>query len=144
MVSSASAAKQLVSSATCSFNSYGEQINSHCVQKTAKAKKLSPSLREIQTHKRLQRTLCIMTKTQSANFRGNPLYQATKRHLTVKRRKTVKNASSHCCFRFFFFFFYCVKAWLYPRLFTQLLGSHRIVCGIGKRVLSKKANKQGV
>ena len=35
----------------------------------------------IQTHKRFKRTLFIRTKTQSANFRGNPLYQATKRHL---------------------------------------------------------------
>ena len=34
-------------------------------------------------------TIFISTKTQSPNFQGsNPLYQATKRHITVK---TVKN-----------------------------------------------------
>ena len=32
-----------------------------------------------------------MTDTQFANFRGNPLCQATKRHLTVKWLKTMKN-----------------------------------------------------
>ena len=37
---------------------------------------------EIQTYKRFKRTLFIRTKTQSANFGGIPLYQATKRHLT--------------------------------------------------------------
>ena len=35
---------------------------------------------KIQTHKRFKRTLFIKTKTQSANFWGNPLCQATKRH----------------------------------------------------------------
>ena len=36
----------------------------------------------IQTHKRFKRTLVYyVTDTQSANFRGNPLCQATKRHL---------------------------------------------------------------
>ena len=34
------------------------------------------------------KTLFIGTKTQSENFRDNPLCQATKRHLTVKRRKS--------------------------------------------------------
>ena len=48
---------------------------------------VSPSENKIQTHKRLKKTLkrlkgmlCIGTK-QHANFRGNPLHQATKRHL---------------------------------------------------------------
>ena len=36
---------------------------------------------KIQTHERFNRTLFIRTKTQSANFRGNPLRQATKRYL---------------------------------------------------------------
>ena len=31
-----------------------------------------------QTHKRFRRTLFIRTKTQSADFQGNPLCQATK------------------------------------------------------------------
>ena len=35
-----------------------------------------------QTHKRFKRTLFIKTETQSANFRGNPRCQATKRHLS--------------------------------------------------------------
>ena len=34
-----------------------------------------------QHKKRSRRTLFIKTKTQSANLRGNPLYDATKRHL---------------------------------------------------------------
>ena len=38
-------------------------------------------LKSIQTHERLERMLFIRTKTQHANFRGNPIYQATKRHL---------------------------------------------------------------
>ena len=41
----------------------------------------SLSFDRIQTHKRLRRTLFIRTKTQSANVPGNPLCQATKRHL---------------------------------------------------------------
>ena len=35
----------------------------------------------IQTHKRFKRTLFIRTKTQSANFRGNPVCQATEQRL---------------------------------------------------------------
>ena len=35
----------------------------------------------IKTRKRFKRTLFIRTKHQHANFRGNSLYQATKRHL---------------------------------------------------------------
>ena len=47
---------------------------------------------KIQTYKRFKRTLIYYdTDTQSANVRGNPLCQATKRHLTVKRLKTMKN-----------------------------------------------------
>ena len=41
-------------------------------------------------NKRFKRTLFIRTKTQSANFRGNPLWQATKRHLTFNRWKRWK------------------------------------------------------
>ena len=37
--------------------------------------------RTLQTHKRFQRTLFVKTKTQSADFQGNSLYQATKWHL---------------------------------------------------------------
>ena len=45
-----------------------------------------------QTHKSFERTLIYQdTSTRSANFRGNPLCQATKRHLTVKWLKTMKN-----------------------------------------------------
>ena len=36
---------------------------------------------KIQTHKRFKRTLCIRTKHDMWIFGGNPLYQATKRHL---------------------------------------------------------------
>ena len=36
---------------------------------------------KIQRHKSFKRTLFIKTKTQSANVRGDPLYQATKRNL---------------------------------------------------------------
>ena len=39
---------------------------------------------KIQTHKRFKITLFIRSQTQYANLRGNPLYQATKRHL-IKR-----------------------------------------------------------
>ena len=40
--------------------------------------------------KRFKRTLIYFnTDTQYANFRGNPLYQTTKRHLD--KRYTVKN-----------------------------------------------------
>ena len=39
----------------------------------------------IQTDKWLKRMLFIRTETQSANVQGNPLYQATKQHLTVKQ-----------------------------------------------------------
>ena len=48
----------------------------------------------IQTHERFERTLFIRTKTQSANFRGNPLYISsykTTLKQTVKRWKTMKN-----------------------------------------------------
>ena len=45
----------------------------------------------IQTHKRFKRIIFIRTKTQSANFLGNPFYHATERHLTDKRWKTMKN-----------------------------------------------------
>ena len=41
---------------------------------------------ESQTHKGLNRTLHIMTEKQGANFRGKPLFQATKRHLTKVKR----------------------------------------------------------
>ena len=42
--------------------------------------------------KRFKRTLINFdTDTQYANFRGNPLCQAAKRHLTDKRLKTMKN-----------------------------------------------------
>ena len=42
--------------------------------------------------KMFKRTLIYYyTDTQYANLRGNPLRQATKRHLTVKRLKTMKN-----------------------------------------------------
>ena len=36
---------------------------------------------DAQTHKRIKRTLFIRTKTQSANYRGNPLCESTKLHL---------------------------------------------------------------
>ena len=35
------------------------------------------------------RLIYFNTDTQYANFRGNPLYEATKRHLTDKRSKTI-------------------------------------------------------
>ena len=45
-----------------------------------------------QTHKRFKRTLIYYdTDTQSANFWGNPLRQATKQHVAVKRLKTMNN-----------------------------------------------------
>ena len=63
---------------------------------------------KIQTHKRFKRTLiCYDTDIQSANFRGNPLRQTTKRHLNnSKRLKTMKNemrkeisfSGLSCCF----------------------------------------------
>ena len=46
----------------------------------------------IQTRKRYKRMLIYCdTDTKSAIFRGNPLCQAAKRHLTVKWLKTMKN-----------------------------------------------------
>ena len=42
--------------------------------------------------KRFKRTLIYFnTDTQYAHFRGNPLYQATKRHLTDKWLELMKN-----------------------------------------------------
>ena len=35
--------------------------------------------------------ILIRTKTQLTHFWGNPLYQATKRHLTVKWLKTMRS-----------------------------------------------------
>ena len=54
------------------------------------------SLTEIETgHKRFKRTLIYLdTNTQSANFRGNPLYQATNTTLKKKQlngEKTMKD-----------------------------------------------------
>ena len=40
---------------------------------------------------KVQKNAVYKDKTQHANFRGNPLYQATKQHLTVKRWKPLKN-----------------------------------------------------
>ena len=37
-------------------------------------------LKQDQTYKSFKITLFIRTQTQSANFRGNPIHQATKRH----------------------------------------------------------------
>ena len=58
-------------------------------------------VKQTQTHTKFKTTLIYYdTDTQSANFRGNPLCQATKRHLTVKRLKTMKNDKrnfSFCC-----------------------------------------------
>ena len=52
--------------------------------KSAKTK----SLKKIQTRKRFKRVLIYYdTDTQRASFLVNPLHQATKRHLTVKRLK---------------------------------------------------------
>ena len=50
---------------------------------------LIDDLERIQTDERFKRTLFIRTKTQPAIFRGNPLYQAIKRHLN--NIQTVKN-----------------------------------------------------
>ena len=47
---------------------------------TVRAIYVRPIQYKRQTNKRFKRTLIIGTKTQSANFRSNPLYQATKRH----------------------------------------------------------------
>ena len=48
----------------------------------------------ILTHKRFKIMLNYYdTDTKSANFRGNPLRQPTKRHLTVKRFKKKKKNS---------------------------------------------------
>ena len=45
---------------------------------------------KIQTHKRFKRMLFIRTQTRSANCPGNPLYQATKRHLNGEKRRRKK------------------------------------------------------
>ena len=48
--------------------------------------KINQSVRSKHTKGSKERYLLGQTlKTQHANFRGNPLYQATERHLTVKR-----------------------------------------------------------
>ena len=39
---------------------------------------------------KVQKKAIYQDKTQHANFGSNPLYQATKQHLTVKRSKTMK------------------------------------------------------
>ena len=46
-----------------------------------KEKTTTPEQAKIKTHKRFKRTLSMTTKTQSANFWGNSLYQATKQNL---------------------------------------------------------------
>ena len=58
---------------------------------TASVPKQDPNI------KRFKRTLIYFnTNTQYANFRGNPLYQATKGHLTTdKRLKTMKNKKAY-------------------------------------------------
>jgi len=48
----------------------------------------------IKTYKSFKTTLFNRTKTQFANFRGNPLYQATKRHLTMKKRCSTKTLTA--------------------------------------------------
>ena len=54
---------------------------------------------KIQTRKRFKRTLIHHdTGGQSAHFRGDPLRQATKRHLTVRRLKTMKNEMTYFLF----------------------------------------------
>ena len=57
----------------------------------------------IQTHKRFKRKLFIKTRTQPPNFRGSPVYRATKRHLnnslTLKKRwKMRRKARPFICF----------------------------------------------
>ena len=69
-------------------------------------------LLRIQTHVRFKRTLIYYdTDTQSSNFWGNPLCQTTKRHLTVKGLKTMKNDKSTneklFCFSSHFYPFNC-------------------------------------
>ena len=47
---------------------------------------------KIQTQNRFKRTLIYLsTDTHYVDFRGNPLYQASKRHLTDKRSKPMKS-----------------------------------------------------
>ena len=43
---------------------------------------------------KVQKNAIYWDKTKPANFRGNPLCQATKRHLTAKRSKTVRKQFS--------------------------------------------------
>ena len=55
---------------------------------TLKRKKI-----QIQTQKRFKRTLiCYDTNTQSANLRGNPLCQSTKRHLNRHKHTVCKSS----------------------------------------------------
>ena len=64
----------------------------------------------IQTHKRFERMPLIRTKTHSANFQGNPLYQATKRHLNGEEEWEMrwKAKSLIClCFPVLCFFVLC-------------------------------------
>ena len=72
--------------------------------------------------KRFKRMLIYFnTDTQYANFRGNPLYQATKRHLTNKRLKTMRNERKRV-----------ISFWL---SFCSLFGARKIfddlTCGLG-------------
>ena len=61
--------------------------------------------------KRFKRTLIYFnTDTQYTNFRGNPFYQATKRHLTDKQSKTMKNERKRLIL-FWFGFYSLFGAW---------------------------------
>ena len=68
-------------------------------------------LKKIQTHKRFKRALISPTKTQSANFRGNPLYQATKQQPTVKQWKKKKNEMRSWITDLFLLELCCFVAW---------------------------------
>ena len=71
--------------------------------------------------KRFKKTfIYFSTDTQCAHFQGNPLYQATKRHLTNKRSKTMKNESKRLIL-FWFSFYTLFGAW-------KIVGMTILVC----------------
>ena len=65
-------------------------------------------------HKKVQAKaffLIFITNTQYAHFRGNPLYQATKRHLKTDKRSKMKKNESKRLILFWFSFHSLFGAW---------------------------------
>ena len=75
--------------------------NYHIVQSLPRSGTVVDAGRTLKADPSLQRTLFIGTliiNTHHSNFRGNPLHQTTRRHLTVKRWKMRSRTRTLICF----------------------------------------------